>query len=104
MAAVVRIGDQCSGHGGFAPASFTAGSGNVFVNGTGVVREGDLRADHSYGSSDHASVVQAGDGSNSVKVNGKGLVRVGDHISLHVSGNSDCSSFAAQGSGNVFAG
>lgn len=100
MAAIVRIGDKCSGHGGFAPEAFTAGSGDVKVNGIGVVREGDLRATHSSGNSNHDSSVKIGDGSSTVKANGKGLVRVGDHVS----GNSACSSFAAQGSGNVFAG
>lgn len=99
-AAAARVGDLCSGHDGFRPKPFIQGSGNVFVNGKPLVREGDTRDVHISGSSSHSSAVPIGHGSSTVKVNGLGAVRIGDHVDQ----DPNCLSFAAQGSGNVFIG
>ena len=95
MPAVTRIGDSDVGHcSGMVRA---AGSGNVFVNGIAVSRQGDNNTVHLLppgpcGS--HAAAISSG--SSTVKINGKGCGRVGDGIS-------GCTSVAA-GSPNVFAG
>ena len=97
MPAVTRIGDadvtHCSG------MTRAAGSSNVFVNGIGVSRQGDLNTSHLLPPNvppcpAHAAGIAVG--SLKVKVNGKGIGRVGDSIA-------GCTSVAA-GSTNVFAG
>ena len=97
MPAVCRIGDadvpHCSG------MSRAGGSGNVFVNGIGVSRQGDSNTPHLLPPNippcpGHSASISSG--SSTVKVNGKGCGRVGDGIS-------GCTSVAA-GSSNVFAG
>ena len=95
MPAVTRIGDadvtHCSG------MTRAAGSGNVFANGIGVSRQGDVNTTHLLPGApcpSHAAVISSGSGT--VKVNGKGCGRVGDGITA-------CTSVAA-GSSNVFAG
>ena len=97
MPAVTRIGDadvaHCSG------MTRAAGSSNVFVNGIGVSRQGDVNTSHLLPPNippcpSHAAGIASG--SSTVKVNGKGCGRVGDSIS-------GCTSVAA-GSSNVFAG
>ena len=97
MPAVTRIGDadvtHCSG------MSRAGGSGNVFVNGIGISRQGDSNTTHLLPPNRppcpaHAASISSG--SSTVKVNGKGCGRVGDGIS-------GCTS-VAQGSSNVFAG
>ena len=99
MPAVTRIGDadvtHCSG------MTRAAGSGNVFANGIGVSRQGDVNTPHlkppfppPIPCPTHAAGIASG--SSTVKVNGKGCGRIGDAIS-------GCTSVAA-GSGNVFAG
>ena len=117
MPAVVRIGDKCSGHGGFAPAAFSnGGTTTVTVNGRGCVRPrisdakaGDSRDAHTYETETHHAHVEASEASSTVFAEGYPLVRVGDHLSWRNPPDSDsgthaCSSFAAQGSGNVFCG
>lgn len=94
MPAVVRLGDQCTGHGCFPPRVNDSASGNVFVNGIGAHRVGDHWVVHCCGIPCHDSSMAAGSGT--VFVNGKALARVGDSVA--------CGSAAAQGSSNVFAG
>jgi uncharacterized Zn-binding protein involved in type VI secretion len=96
MPAVTRQGDadvaHCSG------MSRSGCSGDVFVNGIGVSRQGDNNTSHLLPDDDpcpsHAAPIAIG--STTVFINGKGCGRVGDSIS-------GCTSVAA-GSGNVFAG
>ena len=95
MAAVTRIGDadvaHCSG------MTRAAGSSNVFANGIGISRQGDVNTTHLLPGAPcppHAAAISSG--SSTVKVNSKGCGRVGDGIS-------GCTSVAA-GSSNVFAG
>ena len=95
MAAVTRIGDadvtHCSG------MTRAVGSSNVFANGIGISRQGDVNTTHllpGVPCPPHAAAISSG--SSTVKVNSKGCGRVGDGIS-------GCTSVAA-GSVNVFAG
>ncbi len=95
MPAVTRIGDadvvHCSG------MVRAQGSGNVFVNGIALSRQGDLNTGHLLPGDPcpgHAAPIALG--STTVFVNGKGAGRVGDAIA-------GCTSVAA-GSSNVFAG
>ena len=96
MPAVTRIGDadvaHCSG------MTRAEGSSNVFVNGIGVSRQGDVNTTHLLPGGRTCPSHNAGItlGSESVFINGKGCGRIGDDISA-------CTSVAA-GSGNVFAG
>ena len=95
MPTVTRIGDADVAHcSGMVRA---AGSGNVFVNGIAVSRQGDNNTSHLLPGSpcpSHSAPIASG--SSTVKVNGLGCGRVGDAIS-------GCTSVAA-GSSNVFAG
>lgn len=94
MAAVVRLGDTCSGHGAFPPRANDSGSPNVFVNGKPVHRQGDHWVTHCDPTPVcHDSVLSGG--SSTVFVNGKPVGRVGDDVA--------CGSVCAQGSPNVFA-
>ena len=97
MPAVTRIGEadvaHCSG------MTRAVGSGNVFANGIGISRQGDVNTVHKKPPAapvcpSHSAPIASG--SSTVFVNGKGCGRVGDGIS-------GCTSVAA-GSGNVFAG
>lgn len=95
MPAVTRVGDadvtHCSG------MVRAVGSGNVFVNGIPVSRQGDVNTGHLLPGSpcpSHAAPIAVG--STTVFINGKGCGRVGDAIS-------GCTSVAA-GSPNVSAG
>ena len=95
MPAVTRIGDadvaHCSG------MTRSVGSGDVFANGIGISRQGDVNTVHLLPGAPcppHSAPIASG--SSTVFVNGKGCGRVGDGIS-------GCTSVAA-GSSNVFAG
>jgi len=95
MPAVTRIGDadvtHCSG------MTRAQGSSNVFANGIGVSRQGDVNTTHLLpGAPCPPHTASIASGSGTVFVNGKGCGRVGDGIS-------GCTSVAA-GSSNVFAG
>ena len=94
MAAVTRIGDadvaHCSG------MTRAVGSGNVFANGIGISRQGDVNTVHLLPAPCPPHSAPIASGSSTVFVNGKGCGRVGDGIS-------GCTSVAA-GSSNVFAG
>ena len=101
MPACAKDGDNCTGHGGFAPRTNTTSSPNVFVNGKGILRVDDAWASHDSGNSNHTGKVEAG--STRVLANGRGVARIGDHI-VKLAGNSECESSIAVGSGNVFVG
>lgn len=75
-----------------AGGTIIGGSSNVFVNGTGAARIGDVVAGHGPGV--HAGPVMA-EGSSTVFVNGIGVCRAGDVAT--------CGD-PASGSSNVFAG
>ena len=93
--AVCVIGDLDLVH--CSVPSRLGGSTNVFVNGTGVSRQGDLNTSHllpGVPCPAHAAGIAVG--SLTVKVNGKGIGRVGDSIT-------GCTAVAT-GSSNVFAG
>jgi len=95
MPAITRVGDSDIAHcSGMVRA---VGSGNVFVNGIALSRQGDVNTVHLLPGNPcppHAAPIASG--SSTVKVNGKGVGRVGDAIS-------GCTS-VAEGSSNVFAG
>lgn len=96
MPAVTRIGDLDVTH--CSPPARASGSGNVFVNGRPLSRQGDVNTVHllpgGKGCPAHAAAISSG--SSTVKVNGKGAGRVGDSVT-------SCTA-VAQGSPNVFAG
>jgi uncharacterized Zn-binding protein involved in type VI secretion len=94
MPAVVRLGDNCSGHGCYPARPNNQASNNVFVNGKGVHSLCDDWASHCCGIPCHDGI--ASSGSSTVFVNGKPICRVGDSVS--------CGSTMAEGSDNVFAG
>lgn len=95
MPAVTRLGDLCGGHGAWPPRSSTSASGDVFVNGIAVHRQGDSWDVHCDPQpACHAGILASG--SSTVFVNGKQIGRVGDPV--------DCGSSVATGSENVFAG
>ena len=94
MPAVVRLGDEGTGHDCYPPRVNDDASTNVFVNGRGVHREQDHWVEHTCGDNTHDGVLQTG--SSTVFVNGRPAARIGDPIS--------CGSVAAQGSSNVFFG
>lgn len=95
MPAVARIGDtdvpHCSGH------NVQGGSSDVFTNGIGTARVGDLNTPHVKPGGDSCPGCQASisSGSSSVFVNGRPIARMGDPYG-------GCTSIA-QGSPNVFA-
>jgi uncharacterized Zn-binding protein involved in type VI secretion len=93
MPAVTRLGDLCTGHGGWPPRPNNQASPDVFVNNIAVHRQGDSWAIHC-NSSCHGGVTSSG--SSTVFVNNKQIARIGDPVS--------CGSTIAQGSPNVFAG
>ena len=79
MPAVTRIGDadvaHCSG------MTRAVGSGNVFANGIGISRQGDVNTVHLLPGAPcppHSAPIASGSGT--VFVNGKGCGRVGDAI------------------------
>lgn len=95
--AVVRLGDECSGHqpGCFPPRPNDEASTNVFANGIGIHRETDHWEIHCCGGSGcHSSVLAKG--SPTVFVNGLQMGRIGDPVA--------CGSAVAEGSPNVFCG
>lgn len=95
MPAVTRVGDSDLAHcSGMVRAE---GSGDVFVNGIPLSRQGDNNTPHKLPGKpcpSHAAPIATG--SSSVFCNGRGAGRVGDSIS-------GCTAVAA-GSPDVFAG
>jgi uncharacterized Zn-binding protein involved in type VI secretion len=95
MPAVTRLGDKCSGHGGWPARVNDSASGDVFVNNIGVHRQDDHWVVHCDPHPVcHDSTLQSGSGT--VFVNNKQCGRVGDPVA--------CGSVVAEGSSNVFAG
>ena len=96
MPAVTRIGDADVAH--CSTMTRAQGSTDVFVNGIGVSRQGDVNTSHltpiDAPCPPHTAAITTG--STTVFVNGKGCGRVGDGITA-------CTSVAA-GSEDVFAG
>lgn len=93
MPAVVRLGDNCSGHGGFPPRPAIQGSPDVFLNDLSVVRVGDSFASHCDDDTCHTGVAQTG--SPDIFCNDKPVFRVGDNVS--------CGSTGSEGSPDGFA-
>lgn len=91
MPAIVRLGDRCTGHGGYPSRPNIQASGNVFANGIGVHRVGDAWRYHCNISCHNGTMEQ---GSNNVFVNGVAVARIGDRV--------NCGSSAAEGSSNIF--
>lgn len=92
MALATRLGDNSTGHDACAPQPLVTASGNVFINGKGAGRVGDLYASHgcdAHGA--HQDKISAGSGT--VFINGQPAGRIGDAVTLAGS--------VAQGSGNV---
>jgi uncharacterized Zn-binding protein involved in type VI secretion len=89
MPGVTRWGDVSCGID-CPPTPAVESSGNVFVNGRGVVRVGDAFKPHCK----HSRVVASG--SHNVYVNGRQVCRIGDKLS--------CGDIVCEGSSNVFVG
>lgn len=96
MPPVTRLSDSGSGHGSFVPRPSSEGSGDVFVNGIPVHREGDGWVPHGSPSPSPPHGGTLASGSSTVFVNGRQCGRIGDPVS--------CGSVVVQGSPNVFAG
>ena len=94
---VTTIGKKTTGHGPYKPRASTSGSGDVKVNGIGVVRQGDTWAPHTPPPNDiHAGETHTTtSGSATVFANNKPLARIGDPVE---------SDTIAGGSSNVFSG
>ena len=91
---ISRLGDLCTGHGGYPPRQSIEASTDVFANKLGIVRVGDKFAIHCDHHECHDGTQS--DGSSSVYVNGKKVARIDDDI--------DCGSKNLEGSGDVFCG
>lgn len=94
MPPVTRLGDLCTGHGGYPSRDSVEGSGDVLINGIPAHRKGDGWAVHCIPTACHAGALA--EGSGSVFVNGRPLGRIGDPV--------DCGSSVQTGSPDVFAG
>lgn len=98
---ITRLGDKTTGHGPYKPRASTSASGDVKVNGIGVVRLDDTWAPHGTPPNDtHAtdtdgSPDKTSSGSGTVRVNNKPVARIGDAVEADT---------IAAGSSNVFAG
>ena len=90
-----RLGDNCSGHDACAPRELITASENVFVNGRGSGRVGDIYSSHGCIEHDpHNDHIAAG--SSTVFINGKSAGRIGDAVVI--------GGTVAQGSDDVFIG
>ena len=92
MPSATRQSDYCTGHDDCAPTPLVTFSPDVFINGRGAGRVGDLYAPHGCivhpTHQDHISA-----GSGTVKINGIPAARIGDPVILAGS--------VRDGSGNV---
>ncbi len=95
MSGVSRQGDACSGHGCWPPRAPSSWSGDVFVNGLGVLRNGDSWPAHCCTIDPYPCHPGTSVGSGSVYVNGTPVQICGDPIS--------CGSTHANCSSDVFA-
>lgn len=95
MSQATRLGDKDTGHDSCPATALVTASSDVFINGRGAARVGDIYAPH--GCPVHAAHSGAiSSGSSSVFINGKPAARVGDSVS--------CGGTVAEGSPNVFIG
>jgi uncharacterized Zn-binding protein involved in type VI secretion len=93
--AATRLGDNNTGHDACPPVPLASASTNVFINGRGAGRLGDVYVVHSCDDHPpHADVIASG--SSTVFINGIPAARIGDTVSLGGS--------VAEGSGDVFIG
>lgn len=90
MPGVVREGDRCSGHGGFPPQLPKQGSPDIIVNNRKVIRNTDIRIEHSDGDSTHDGIYI---GTGTVYGNNLAIQKQGDRIS--------CGSTCQECSGDV---
>lgn len=95
MPAVVRLGDQDTGHGCYPPRANNGSCSTVFADGKLIHRKGDSWNVHSCPDNPPHDATLSG-GSGTVMVEGAAVGRVGDSVS--------CGGAAAQGSSTVFAG
>lgn len=93
---VHRLGDMTAGHGCWPPTQATSASTDVFVNGRGVVRQGDPILPHTCPSTPPQTHGGTFIGGGTVFVNGKAVQTIGSPVS--------CGDTAAGGSGDVFVG
>ena len=94
MPAVTRLGDANTGHDACPPVNLITASENVFVNGKGCGRVGDIYAPHDCPDHPpHSGNIASG--SATVFINQIPCGRIGDAVS--------CGGNVAEGSGNVFA-
>jgi len=94
MPAVSRIGDSvATNHGCDGSTTMAEGSGNVFANTIGVVRQGDNDTVHAYGGRNCSArhQIPLSSGSPTVFVNGRPLGRVGDGSETLSSGSPNVS-------------
>lgn len=95
MSKATRMGDKDTGHDACPPTEMISASADVFINGKGAGRMGDIYAAH--GCRDHsAHYGKISGGSASVFINGKPAARIGDPVS--------CGGNVAEGSPDVFIG
>ena len=95
MAAATRLGDNSTGHDACPPTALITASSNVFINGKGAGRKGDMYASHSCAAHPaHDDTINGG--SSTVFINGRPAARVGDAV--------DPGGSVADGSSNVFIG
>ncbi len=92
MPAAGRLGDQCTGHGGFPPRPSTSAQSLVKVNGIPLLVVGSTFASHKSGKKSHGGTLAAG--STLAKIDGVPLARIGDPVA--------CGSALAEGSDFVF--
>jgi len=96
MPGVARLGDTCTGHGGWPPRPIVSASSNVFANNTAIARQSDALAAHTNPAIPETHSGTVAGGSATVFVNGLPVARIGDSVA--------CGGSIASGSGNVSAG
>ena len=95
MPQATRLGDSSTGHDACSPTELMTASENVFINGKGAGRKGDIYAIH--GCDEHTSHNDSiSEGSSTVFINGLPAGRVGDSVEM--------SGKVAKGSLDVFIG
>lgn len=81
MARATRLGDNCTGHDACEPRRLITASENVYINGRGAGRVGDMYASHScLEHPPHQDYISQG--SQTVFINGKNAGRIGDAVAI----------------------
>jgi uncharacterized Zn-binding protein involved in type VI secretion len=95
MPGIARLGDICTGHGGWPPRPIVSASPKVRVDGIPVARVGDSLASHTNPAipETHAGTISSGN--SKVRADGIPIARIGDSVS--------CGGAVASGSGKSFA-